>query len=83
MKLDSKKLSRLLPIILQPLLRELSTTDQQGLEIRRKAKEVLRYFREKTDQNKYDEAVTQVQRLLDIKRAKRKMQIAHMVSFSS
>lgn len=76
-KLRAEKLTKVLPIILLPLLRELSTTDEQGVEIRRVAKEVLRYY---CPLEQYDVAVTEVQRILDIKRAKRKSQKAHMVS---
>lgn len=77
-KLRAEKLSKVLSVIMLPLLRELSTTDEQGLEIRRVAKEVISYYR---PLERYDEAVTEVQRILDIKRAKRKSQKAHMVSF--
>lgn len=79
-KLDEKVLSSLLATILTPVIRELSTDDEQGVTIRRVAKEVLKFYREKISQDDYDDVLTKVQRLLDIKRAKRKANLAQMVS---
>lgn len=79
-KLEPDSLLPLLPVVLLPVMRELSTTDEQGVTIRRMAKEVLKYYRQKTDACKYDKTVIRVQKFLDIKRAKRKMQVAQMVS---
>lgn len=82
-KLNEETLSKLLSTILAPIVRELSTDDEQGTTIRRVAKEVLKFYREKIPRNVYDDVIAKVQRALDIKRAKRKANLAHMVSITS
>lgn len=80
-KLESDKLVPLLPTILEPVLRELSITDEQGVKIRQIAKEVLQYYRQKINSDNYDKVIVDVQRILDVKRAKRKMKITQMVIY--
>jgi hypothetical protein len=70
-KLDEDKLMSSLHVALLPILRELSTTDDQGATIRRAAKETLKYYREKVNADVYDAMVIKVQRKLDTKRARK------------
>jgi len=79
-KLDEDKCTSLLHIILLPILRELSTTDEQGLVIRRRDKEVLKYYRKKVSAKAYDKMMIKVQKKLDTKRAQRKIKLSQMVS---
>lgn len=79
LKLEEDKLTPLLRIVFLPILRELSTTDDRGLPIRRMCKDALKYYREKVDANAYDKAMIQVQRKLDKKRAQRKIKITQLV----
>ena len=78
-KLDEDKLIPLLHIALLPILREISTGDEQGATIRRAAKEALKYYRQKVNSDAYDKTIIEVQRKLDTKRAQRKIKIAQMV----
>lgn len=82
-KCDQNKLIPVLPIVLLPILRELANTEAQGMAIRRMAKEVLQHYRQKIDADEYNKTVNRVQRFLDIKRAKRKVQNTQMVSWRS
>lgn len=82
-KLNEEILSPLLPTILTPVVRELEMNDEQGATIRLLAEKVRQFYREKIPTDVYDEVITEVQRKLNIKKSKRKITRAQMVSSPS
>ncbi|XP_050435060.1 small subunit processome component 20 homolog [Adelges cooleyi] len=71
-RLERVKLVPVLKIILKPLIRELSTLDDAGLEIRRVAKGAASNIKKKCGPDTYNENCSIVQRVLNAKRALRK-----------
>ncbi|XP_050524775.1 small subunit processome component 20 homolog [Daktulosphaira vitifoliae] len=71
-RLERSKLLSVLKIILKPLIRELSTMDDAGIDIRRIAKMASSNIKKKCGPDTYNENCSIVQRLLNAKRALRK-----------
>lgn len=71
-RLERSKLLSVLKIILKPLIRELSTIDDAGIDIRRIAKMASSNVKKKCGPEVYNENCSSVQRVLNAKRALRK-----------
>lgn len=70
--LERSKLVSVLKIILKPLIRELSTTDDASIDIRRVAKSASNIVKKKCGPETYNENCSIIQRNLNAKRALRK-----------
>lgn len=71
-RLERLKLVSVLKIILKPLIRELSTTDDTSMDIRRVAKAASTIVKKKCGPETYNENCSIIQRNLNARRALRK-----------
>lgn len=71
-RLDQPKLVSVLKIILKPLIRELSTTDDASIDIRRVAKSASTIIKKKCGPETYNDNCSIIQRNLNARKALRK-----------
>lgn len=71
-RLERSKLVSVLKIILKPLVRELLTTDDASIDIRRVAKSASIIIKKKCGPETYNENCSIIQRNLNVRRALRK-----------
>lgn len=71
-RLERSKLISVLKIILKPLIRELSTVDDAGIDIRRVAKSASNIVKKKCGPETFNENCSIIQRNLNARRALRK-----------
>lgn len=71
-RLERSKLVSVLKIILKPLIRELSTTDDTSMDIRRIAKAAASIVKKKCGPETYNDNCTIIQQNLNARRALRK-----------
>lgn len=79
-RLERSKLLSVLKIILKPLIRELSTTDDASIDIRRVAKLASNIIKKKCGAEIYNENCSIIQRNLNARRALRKKESLLQVS---
>lgn len=71
-RLERSKLVSVIKIILKPLIRELSTTDDASIDIRRVAKSVSIIVKKKCGPEIFNENCSIIERILNARRALRK-----------
>lgn len=71
-RLERSKLISVLKIVLKPLIRELSTTDDASIDIRRVAKSASTIIKKKCGPETFNENCSIIQRNLNARRALRK-----------
>lgn len=71
-RLERSKLISVLKIVLKPLIRELSTTDDASIDIRRAAKSASTIIKKKCGPETFNENCSIIQRNLNARRALRK-----------
>lgn len=71
-RLERSKLVSVIKIILKPLIRELSTTDDASIDIRRVAKSVSITVKKKCGPETFNENCSIIERILNARRALRK-----------
>lgn len=79
-RLERPKLLSVLKIILKPLIRELSTTDDASLAIRRVAKSASNIIKKKCGADIYNDNCSTIQRNLNARRALKKKESLLQVS---
>lgn len=80
-RLERSKLLSVLKIILKPLIRELSTTDDASIDNRRIAKSASIIVKKKCGPEIYNENCSIIQRILNARRALRKKASLLQVSY--
>lgn len=80
-RLERSKMMSILKIIMKPLIRELSTTDDASIDIRRVAKSAATIIKKKCGPETYNENCSVIQRNLNARRALRKRASLLQVSF--
>lgn len=81
-ELERSKLMLVLKIVLKPLIRELSTTDDASTDIRRVAKSAATIVKKKCGAETYNENCSIIQRNLNARRALRKKASLLQVSYN-
>lgn len=81
-RLERSKLMSVLKIILKPLIRELSTTDDASIDNRRIAKSASIIVKKKCGPETYNENCSIIQRNLNARRALRKKASLLQVSYN-
>lgn len=71
-RLERSKLISVIKIVLKPLIRELSTTDDASIDIRRVAKSASNIIKKKCGPETFNENCSIIQRNLNARRALRK-----------
>lgn len=66
--------------IMSPIVREISTTEEQNTTLRRLAKEASVMIKKRLDSEEYTRLLSRIQQNLDIKKAERKMMRTQQVN---